>query len=621
MNDRKRFCNDILELINGKISEITFFVGAGISSNPPSSLPLAKDVKLALLESLCKSTPKTCIDQFYDKNKKEIEGLLENILMESIFEIIMRRMPNNGKFVTQMIKEVFNGKNPNNNHVFLARLIKTGCYVITTNFDMLIEEAVKRDPACNFNQLRHKIMHVHGSIDDQESIIITLSQVGQGLTKNIEDKLKNALKNKIVIFIGWSDKDIDITPILFLSEMSQIYWLQHDQNFDDGMILHYNDDEIKDSKDDPINKLIKKFKGTKYIGKTDKVIDEIWQGFDKPAKQPEYSEETNSKWKEPIKRLEDLEEWARVLIFLEVVDRIDSKKKLPLELIGRLEKTFEKTFPSKKFSEFLEIERYAFYELCCKKSVCYRIIEKYNDAIESAEQGLKLIKTPDDFSWFIELQNDIASAHNDRGSFLRERGNCEEAIKEHEEAVKIFEENIKKLDDKLGELRSLTNEEKWLLDKAQVHTNLGSTYCELYHTCSQCQKSPYFPNELLNKAEENYRKGIEIHEKIHEKLKLSSDGQKNYNLRKLGDLYNNIANVYFQKSEKEKAETYYEKGRKILTECGYVRGKKRLLKDYSKNFPKNEIYLQISTELEALEVAFVEALPSCFQIHLLFKKF
>ncbi len=158
-----------------------------------------------------------------------------------------------------------------------------------------------------------------------------------------------------------------------------------------------------------------------------------------------------------------------------------------------------------------------------------------------------------------------------------------------------------------------------MLDKAQVHTNLGSTYLELYRTESQCSKPPNSPDELLNKAQENYLEGIKIHEELQKKL---GDTLEDYNNIKLGDLYNNIANVYFQKSEKAKAKSHYQKSFNLRKKCGDVRGTKRILRDYlsflKEDNSKPGNLEAMRTESEVLEFVFAEKPIS--STHLLYYK-
>ena len=577
--DRKKFCNEITELIEKKGSKIVFFTGAGISYNPPSSLPLANEVKLELIRTTCENFS---LEDFYNQYLKQIKENLKNILMESIFEIIEIRSQVDA---IKMIEEIFGAGKPNCNHKFLARLLSEGkcCYIITTNFDILIEKALKVEQ-------HPKIIHLHGSISDPDSIRVLLHQIGWGLPEEIQERLKEVLKNKVVIFVGWSGNDFDIIPILSSSEMEKIYWIYHDESSD--RVICYNDDEIKSSSS-PIDSLIKQFEGIKYIGSTDVVIREIWQRLWKDS--PEYPKKTRSEdWKKSIKKyLKQLGKWDRALIFLEVLERIDRDKKLPLKLIDSLEKVNPK-------GQIL-------YELSCKKSVCYRIISEYNKAIEGAEQVLKTftLREGEDLSWFVELKNDIASAYNDWGKFLREKGNYEEAIEKHIKAIEIFKENIEKLSKELDDTKNRSKEILILLDKAQVHTNLGSAYFDLYKTMSRIKnKEKFFLKEIFNKEkiikkeiEKNYQKAIEIREKLQNELK-ELRKLRYYNNIKLGDLYNNLANTYSFIAEK-----YNAKCLEIKRKCGDVRGMKRLLDDIKKYY--NE-YKDLKDVHEILEQSFIE---------------
>lgn len=624
MKNRKDFCNEIIDLINEKPSELVFFTGAGISCDPPSSLPLANEVKLALIDAICKEGKKTSINQFYKYYQKKIEEYLKNILMESVFEII--RLRSEELDVIKMIKKIFSTEKTNRNHIFLSRLLKKGCNVITSNFDILIEKA---------SNFKKKILHLHGLLDDSEypeSLIATLNRVGQGLSKELWERLEKALKNKIVIFIGWSDNDIDITPILFLSDIKRVYWIDHKKEKTKYKIVHYYDNEVK-KPEDPVDELIKQFEGTKYIGNTDTIVDAIWQGLCGCKLKPS-GKRRNKKWEKPIKDLESLEEWDRALIFLEVLERIDPEKKLPLKLIEKLEKDIKRQKDLSLFHKLI------FYELSCKKSVCNRIISNYEEAIKSAEKAVEMIKTDlaglvllkeEEWlikSFLIELRNDIASAYNDWGYIEGEKGDCRKAIERHKKAIKIFKENIRELSNELDKLRGLTNEDRLkiliLLDNAQVHTNLGSTYLGLYETGSRCSKPSNFLDELLNKAEENYLEGIKIHEGLKKKLrdKKFQDALREYNNIKLADLYNNIANVYSQKSGKDKAENYYKKCYVLKKECGDVRGMKRLVGDYlfflENNNLKPKNLKTMCAESKALKFAFAEETIS--STHLLYYK-
>lgn len=57
------FFSEIATLVKEQPDNVVFFVGAGISINPPSYLPLVKKIRPELIKAICKKEKKTCIDK------------------------------------------------------------------------------------------------------------------------------------------------------------------------------------------------------------------------------------------------------------------------------------------------------------------------------------------------------------------------------------------------------------------------------------------------------------------------------------------------------------------------------------------------------------------------------
>jgi len=104
----------------------TFLVGAGISMDSPTNMPSARQIVRTLLE-FC-SPP------------EEVENLLSLEMLR--FELVVEK-----------IQDVFDGElkfldyleyvtDPNLIHLFLSNAITRGNYVVTTNFDYLIEQGL-----------------------------------------------------------------------------------------------------------------------------------------------------------------------------------------------------------------------------------------------------------------------------------------------------------------------------------------------------------------------------------------------------------------------------------------------------------------------------------------------
>ncbi len=113
-----------------------------------------------------------------------------------------------GKSVVRRLLSIFRLGRPNSYHRFFTWLVSEGyCKrIITTNFDSLLEKA---DPA-----IRHKVIHLHGTVSESDALA-TLLQVGKGLPRNSQNVLLNDMRAYSLLFVGWRDDDLDITPTLF----------------------------------------------------------------------------------------------------------------------------------------------------------------------------------------------------------------------------------------------------------------------------------------------------------------------------------------------------------------------------------------------------------------------
>ncbi|MFX0075729.1 MAG: tetratricopeptide repeat protein [Candidatus Hermodarchaeota archaeon] len=242
----------------------TFLVGAGISMDSPSCVPSAQMFVSELFK--------------YYAPEEEIENLssLDTLRYEFLVEKVQSLFDKELKFL-DYLSEV---KEPNAIHIFLANMIMRYNYVITTNFDYLIEFALKKklDMFPAFHDYHKKVMiiitkedykkkvsfqfpliKIHGSKLDvmtgretAESLITTISSLGRerekGETFAIEP-YKKPLINEIMngrdlVIMGYSGSDdFDISPMLReLSNMKRIIWVDHDHNRMSGKeeIYRYN---------------------------------------------------------------------------------------------------------------------------------------------------------------------------------------------------------------------------------------------------------------------------------------------------------------------------------------------------------------------------------------------
>ena len=234
----------------------TFLVGAGISMDPPSCVPSAR----MFVNELFK----------YYVPEEEIEALssLESLRYEFLVEKVQNLFDKELKFL-DYLSEV---KEPNAIHLFLANMVMRYTCVITTNFDYLIERALKKKLAVfpAFHNYHKKVMviitrddykkkvsfefpiiKIHGSKWDvikgrltKDSLVTTISALGRerekGETFSIEPYKKplinEVMNGRDLVIMGYSGSDdFDISPMLKeLSNMKRIIWIEHDHNLTPG---------------------------------------------------------------------------------------------------------------------------------------------------------------------------------------------------------------------------------------------------------------------------------------------------------------------------------------------------------------------------------------------------
>ncbi|MFX1254325.1 MAG: tetratricopeptide repeat protein [Promethearchaeota archaeon] len=235
---------NIKDILRGK-EPLTFLVGAGISMDPPSSLPSARQMIKDILRF---GVVKNALDKLL---------LLQEIRYESLVEMFRDRYDNNLKLM-DYFEEV---SHPNSIHRYLAKMIRAGHYVMTTNFDYLIERAIGLDDPSLKVVITHKdfeeygepiknreegllaVYKIHGcrknpvtNEDTRESIITTLDALGKGKAGEVFSVephkrlfFKKVTHERTLVIMGYSGgDDFDIIPTLLqMDELKRVIWITH----------------------------------------------------------------------------------------------------------------------------------------------------------------------------------------------------------------------------------------------------------------------------------------------------------------------------------------------------------------------------------------------------------
>lgn len=252
----------LFETFHGKLEDLfspekkyTFLVGAGVSMDAPTNMPSAREIVKSLLD--------------FCAPPEEIENLLSLKLLR--YELVVEKIQGIFDEELKFMDYLELVTSPNIIHLFLAHLIKRSHYVITTNFDYLIEHAlikilpeaqhfsiypiITKEDFLSFQEPKrlietdkYPLFKIHGSKRNiitgeptHESLITTISALGrereEGETFAIEPYKKpavyNLMKDRTLVIMGYSGSDdFDIGPMLKeLPFLSRLIWIEH--SFDD----------------------------------------------------------------------------------------------------------------------------------------------------------------------------------------------------------------------------------------------------------------------------------------------------------------------------------------------------------------------------------------------------
>ncbi len=540
----KEFEEDAESLFSPKIS-YTFLVGAGISIPKPTALASARDIVRNLLE--------------FCAPPEELENLLslEKLRFELVIEKIQDEIDGDLRFL-DYLEDV---TEPNLIHLFLGNAIIRGNYVITTNFDYLIEFALMRildkqwhndiipvitkedfifyqNPKNLIQNNKYPVYKIHGSKknivldkDTRESLITTISALGkereQGKTFAIEPYKKptvfNIMNQNILVVLGYSGTDdFDIGPMLKeLPFLKRIIWIEHSPP---------NKIEIRKIKD------YKVLKDQENFSYTEKFLMDL-------SSTGEF---------EVILVKAHTENFIQTVLWPIFLPHVSIKD---LKLVE-----FEKSTPT--FSEWIKplYEKVSIIKKYKLAIQLFYFLKQLESTTRCSERGITLADEHNNLSAksyflnFLGLVNQIT-------------GNYNKALKNHKEALQI--------DDSLEDLAG----------KAADYNNIGTIYLtwgnydgaleNYYNALRIADEINDFSGKIVNlnnigrvseirgefdQALTKYREGLKIAEKIGD-------------LNKKAALLNNIGMIYGTSKEYNLALEQYKEALKISEQLGDLYGK------------------------------------------------
>lgn len=234
-----------------------FFVGAGISVNSPTGFPVAGALISRLLRAVAPDEESlSVLTKLADAGRPDKRNPGDYIRFEQLLDIIQLLADRE----LSLLKFIDIFDRPNALHYLLAERAMAGDVVITTNFDGLIEESIRRlggQPLsiCTTSDFenwerapgmdRTPVYKIHGSYrryDGPSSELTpeTLQATLSTLTVGVADLFLPEVKRKFlveitrgmpVIVAGYSGgDDLDVMPSFNLLSPDSLLWLSHDSS-------------------------------------------------------------------------------------------------------------------------------------------------------------------------------------------------------------------------------------------------------------------------------------------------------------------------------------------------------------------------------------------------------
>lgn len=199
------------------MNPLVIIAGAGISMTAPSNLPSWWQYNKKLIDVMKEQAVALCPEASRLMDLIDVERSLP---VQCISDIIVKQGAGKSYFP---LLEMLNSTMPNANHFALAELAKSGRLkaVVTTNFDTLIETAFQEMAVPLMTVVQNEIYYeaaqsdvcrlfkIHGSAQDFDTLIDTVTQKAVGLSLVKRMVLKSVFAGSEIAVLGFSGADLD----------------------------------------------------------------------------------------------------------------------------------------------------------------------------------------------------------------------------------------------------------------------------------------------------------------------------------------------------------------------------------------------------------------------------
>jgi tetratricopeptide (TPR) repeat protein len=557
------------------------FCGAGISLDPPASLPGWKELRDYTLKVIADVDP--FLTNYY-KYLQSLETISERkkslspeVVMSKIKDDLYENLAHYVAYFDSLKQHFGEGQlKPNINHLYLAKLAKAKAikYILTTNFDTFIEKALEQEGvACKvcctdeeFAQfLRHAtykdnfvyLLKLHGCIKHHDSIVVTIEQEARGMSVNKKSALIKLFSQYYVVFLGYSGADLKIdTNYLQLITMKEA---------GKGFLWYFLSSEDVSSQ---VQELVKQYtipdKAEIRYGKLPDLFDNIISPLDqiKPRYTEGEKEKRRAEQNEQV--LKSLTEWAKQYMNTAQACNMFGCLLSRLVEMEKAEQCFQRVLAplgEKADQEYLLV---AYNNI----GSIYEQREKHQEALEYYQKVLA-------FSQRKKYLKGEAVAFSNMGRIYH-------CLAQYDEAISCCKASAV-IDEKLGNHKGLCNnwntmgtsyQAKKKYSKALKYLSKAQKKAEKIGSVDELAASLHQLGKFLVE-QKKYIKALALLEKAKEKNKSIGDIDRlTYCLRAIGDVY--LLEALDLKTDRasrsaafQQAETTFQEAEEIDMKMGY----------------------------------------------------
>ena len=204
--------DEIINAVNKK--NFVVFTGAGVSRLKP--------IKCLGWDQLAKNLIEKCFPPGKIRYKEK-KSLLENNDHRMVITIIQKKLGNDKLFWDEMKNALKENEKVHGINIYKDIYALRGINV-TTNADTYIDEyfnpqnVIYKVEGFDPRNINHaNVYHLHGSINDPDSMVFTLSQYFKRYQEhNVQQFIKTIIQENVVLFIGYGLGEFELLEYLFL---------------------------------------------------------------------------------------------------------------------------------------------------------------------------------------------------------------------------------------------------------------------------------------------------------------------------------------------------------------------------------------------------------------------